>query len=62
MGEVRLGCSWDYDGRAVPIRVEHGNGRYSTIDISLGYIFVNGIVGMIADYKRKEPKKKSKPM
>ena len=47
----------EYDGRASPIRVEHSNGRYSTIDYTHDYIFVNGIIGTIKSYKKYEPKR-----
>ncbi|MCL2229166.1 MAG: hypothetical protein FWC00_05065 [Firmicutes bacterium] len=46
-------------GRGIPTRVEHNDGENSTINYSDGYIFVNGIAGIIAEYKRKQYPKKT---
>jgi len=44
-------------GGAVPIRVELSNDKQSNKDILQGYFFVNGIAGLVAGYKRKQPPK-----
>ena len=46
-----------HSGGAIPIRVELSTDKQSDKDIQQGYFFVNGIAGLVAGYKRKQPPK-----